>query len=77
MDFDTHLATVSSFSSEQLVNACINVHSRYQPRLNTAASIGPIMLKTVGWRVRKDARCDRTIQDNASTFQQALYTNFS
>jgi len=75
--FDAHLATLSSFSSEQLVNACVNMHSRYQPRLKAAAPIEPIMLKTGGWRIRKDARCDRTIQDNASTFQQALYANLS
>jgi len=28
-------------------------------------------------RIPKDARCDRTIQDNASIFQQALYASFS
>jgi hypothetical protein len=35
------------------------------------------MLKTAGWQVGNGARCDRTIEDNPGTFQQALCAGFS
>src|SRR5882724_12768016 len=53
------------------------MHPHPRPRLNATARLGPIMLKlsTDGFR-SNDTRRDRTIQDNSSTFQQALYAGF-
>src|ERR1700754_1054494 len=55
-----------------------NMHLHSRPRLNAAARLGQIMLKrSADWFRSSDTRRDRTIQDNSSTFQQALHASFS
>jgi hypothetical protein len=55
-----------------------NMHPHPRPRLNAAARLGQIMLKLSAYAFgTEDTRWDRTIHRNPSTFQQALYANFS
>ncbi len=57
------------FSSNSLSKRAFNMHSHPQLRLNAAARLGPIVLKTAADDFRsKGTRCDRAIQDNSSTF---------
>jgi hypothetical protein len=64
---------------EQLVNACIQYALSPRAAIERGCSIGEIMLKLSADEFEsKDApRCVRTIPDNPSTFQQALYASFS
>jgi hypothetical protein len=61
---------------EQLVNACSQYAFSLRARLNAAARLGPIMLKTGEESGPKTCVANRTFQDNPSTFQQALCAGF-
>jgi hypothetical protein len=54
-----------------------NMHCYDLPRLNAAARLGPIVLKLSGGQFETTHGANGAIQNNPSTFQQALYASSS